>query len=134
MHYELSFAVRRLLAVNFERDYKIQYENVDFVPPKNGGTWLKYDYKESDTIFLSLDRKCRSYIGMVQIAVIFPPGSGIDEARKTAKDIADFFDDGKMISSGYIYEGAKIHPVQKSETGWFYPVRFYVRFDEKREV
>lgn len=129
MHYELSVAARMALAQEYEREYMIAYENVDFVPPGDGGIWLKYDYTEADTLFLSLDRKCKSFIGMVQIAVIFPPGSGIDTARKVAKNIADFFEDGKMLSIGYIYEGAIVHPVQKSETGWFYPVRFYVRYD-----
>lgn len=129
MHYELSVAARMALAQEYESEYMIAYENVDFVPPGDGGIWLKYDYTEADTLFLSLDRKCKSFIGMVQIAVIFPPGSGIDTARKVAKNIADFFEDGKMLSIGYIYEGAIVHPVQKSETGWFYPVRFYVRYD-----
>lgn len=129
MHYELSVAARVAFAKQFEKQFPIQYENVDFVPPGEGGIWLKYDYTEADTLFLSLDRKCKSFIGMVQIAVIFPPGSGIDTARKVAKNIADFFEDGKMLSIGYIYEGAIVHPVQKSETGWFYPVRFYVRYD-----
>ena len=131
MHYELSIAARVALAEQFGKAYPIQYENVDFVPPANGGMYLKYDYIDSDTEFLSLDRKCKSYIGMVQIGVVFPPGSGTDKARLVAKDIADFFDDGKMLSTGYIYEGAITHRLQKSETGWFYPVRFYVRFDGK---
>ena len=129
MHYELSVAARVALAQEFESQYTIQYENVDFVPPGDGGIWLKYDYKEADTLFLSLDRKCKSFIGMVQVAVIFPPGSGIDKARRLAKNIADFFEDGKMLSTGYIFEGAIVHPVQKSQSGWFYPVRFYVRYD-----
>ncbi|QGF21233.1 tail terminator [Citrobacter phage HCF1] len=95
------------------------------------GIYLKYDYIDSDTEFLSLDRKCKSYIGMVQIGIVFPPCSGTDKARRIAKDIADFFEDGKMLATGYISEGAITHKLQKSETGWFYPVRFYVRFDGK---
>ncbi|ARB06640.1 hypothetical protein GJL01_15 [Salmonella phage GJL01] len=117
------------LAQEYESEYIIAYENVEFTPPKGGGIWLKYDYKEADTIIHDLKRKCISYIGMVQIGIEFPPGSGIDKARKLAKNIADFFEDGKMLSNGYISEGAKVHQVQKSESGWFYPVRFYVRYD-----
>lgn len=129
MHYELSVAARVALAEQFGKAYSISYENVEFIPPGDGGIWLKYDYKEADTIYHDLKRTCISYIGMVQIGIQFPPGSGIDKARKLAKDIADFFEDGKMLSDGYISEGAKVHPVQKSESGWFYPVRFYVRYD-----
>ena len=129
MHYELSVAARMALAQEYESEYMIAYENVEFTPPKVGGIWLKYDYKEADTIIHDLKRKCISYIGMVQIGIEFPPGSGIDKARKLAKNIADFFEDGKMLSNGYISEGAKVHQVQKSESGWFYPVRFYVRYD-----
>lgn len=129
MHYELSVAARMALAQEYESEYMIAYENVEFTPQKGGGIWLKYDYKEADTIIHDLKRKCISYIGMVQIGIEFPPGSGIDKARKLAKNIADFFEDGKMLSNGYISEGAKVHQVQKSESGWFYPVRFYVRYD-----
>lgn len=129
MHYELSVAARMALAQEYESEYMIAYENVEFTPPKGGGIWMKYDYKEADTIIHDLKRKCISYIGMVQIGIEFPPGSGIDKARKLAKNIADFFEDGKMLSNGYISEGAKVHQVQKSESGWFYPVRFYVRYD-----
>lgn len=131
MHYELSVAARVALAEQFGKAFPIQYENVDFVPPSDGGIYLKYDYTDADTEFLSLDRKCKSYIGMVQVGITFPPGSGTDKARRIAKDIADFFEDGKMLATGYISEGAITHKLQKSETGWFYPVRFYVRFDGK---
>ncbi|HAK2374319.1 TPA: hypothetical protein H1940_004750 [Salmonella enterica] len=127
-HYDLALSARKALAQEYESEYMIAYENVEFTPPKCG-MWLKYDYKEADTIIHDLKRKCISYIGMVQIGIEFPPGSGIDKARKLAKNIADFFEDGKMLSHGYISEGAKVHQVQKSESGWFYPVRFYVRYD-----
>lgn len=132
MHYELMLAARKALAKQYERLYSIAYENVMFTPPDSGESWLKFDYKEADTIYMSLDRKCRSYVGMVQVGIVFPPNSGTDRARLLAKDIANFFEDGKMLETGYISEGASIHPVQKSETGWFIPIRFYVRFDEKR--
>lgn len=131
MHYELSVAARMEFAKEYEKRFPIKYENVDFTPPADGGIWLKFDYKEADTIYHDLKRECVSYIGMVQIGIEFPPGSGVDTSRQIAKDIAAFFKDGKMLSIGYISEGAKVHPVQKSETGWFYPVRFYVRYDGK---
>ena len=66
MHYELSVAARMALAQEYESEYMIAYENVEFTPPKGGGIWLKYDYKEADTIIHDLKRKCISYIGMVQ--------------------------------------------------------------------
>lgn len=131
MHYELSVAARVALAREYEDKFQIMYENTDFIPPLDGGIWLRYDYVDADTMFLSLDRKCKSYIGMVQIGVNFSPGSGVDKARKISKEIAEFFYDGKMLDTGYISEGAITHKLQKSETGWFYPIRFYVRFDGK---
>lgn len=134
MHYELMLAARKALANEYEERFKISYENIAFTPPKCGKPWLAYHYKEVSTDFLSLDRKCKSYIGMVQVNVVFPPLSGTDSARLIAKEIADFFEDGKMLDDGYIYEGAEVRPVQKSETGWMVPVRFLVRYDEKRGV
>lgn len=133
MHYELMLAARVLLDTQFGPAYSISYENVPFVPPSDGSMWLKFDYMEAETRFLSLDRKCKSYIGIVQVAVIFSPGDGTDAARRAASDIAKFFYDGRMLQHGYIYQGAEVRPVQKHETGYMIPVRFTVRFDEKQE-
>lgn len=132
MHYELMLAARKALADAYERRFAIAYENVEFTPPADGSPWLAFHYKEVDTAYLSLDRKCKSYIGLVQVNIIFAPGSGTDKARRLAKDIADFFEDGKMLEHGYIYEGGEVRPIQKSETGWLVPVRFSVRAEEKR--
>lgn len=131
MDYELMLAARKALAGEFESRFKIAYENVEFVPPADGSMWLRFDYTEVDKEFLSLDRRCVSYIGMVQIGVIIPPGAGSDKCRKLAKDISSFFYDGKILETGYISEGAKVHKLQKSETGWLIPIRFYVRIETK---
>lgn len=132
MHYELMLAARKALAERYESNYKICYENVAFTPPLCGKEWLAFHYMEVDSDYISLNRKCRVYVGMVQVNVVFPPLSGTDKARRLAKDIADFFEDGKMLETGYISEGASVRPVQKSETGWMVPIRFYVRYDERR--
>ncbi|QVW27737.1 tail protein [Hafnia phage Pocis76] len=134
MHYDLMLAARKELAKGFERQYSIAYENIHFTPPDAGDHWLAYHYTEVDTAYLSLDRRCISYIGMVQVNIVFPPNSGTDRPRMLAKDIANFFYDGKILETGYISEGASVKPVQKSETGWMIPVRFLVRYDEKKEV
>lgn len=134
MHYELSVSARAEL-IKFSGANKIQvaFENRNFTPPAGGGMWLKFDYIEADTQFLSLDRKCRSYIGLVQVSVIFTPGFGVDNGRAMAKEIADFFDDGKMLNVGYISEGGTVHRMIKQDSGWLIPVRFNVRYDEKRK-
>lgn len=133
MHYELMVAVRKELTARFHENYSIAYENVTFEPPKLGEMWLKFDYVEVSSDYVSLDRKCRSYVGMVQIGVVIQAGGGTDRPRKLAKEIADFFEDGKMLETGYVSEGGEVRPVQKSETGWFVPVRFCVRVEEKRK-
>lgn len=134
MHYELMLAARRALAGRYEKRYPISYENVSFTPPADGGLWLAFHYTEVSSEYMSLDRRCRSYIGMVQVNVVMPPGSGTDKGRQFAKDIANFFEDGKMLRTGYVSEGGEVKPVQKSETGWIVPVRFLVRFDENKGV
>lgn len=133
MDYELMLASRMELASEFESRFKIAYENVNFIPPTDGSMWLAFHYVESDPMRLSLDRKCVSYLGMVQVNVNFAPGTGTDKARKIAKEIADFFKDGKIIGVGYIYQGASVRPPQKSESGWMIPVRFTVRADVKEK-
>lgn len=132
MHYELMVAARKALTARFHEYYSIAYENVTFTPPPLGEMWLKFDYAEVSSDYLSLDRKCRSYIGMVQVGVVIPAGGGTDRPRQVAKEIADFFEDGKMLEAGYVSEGGEVRPIQKGETGWLVPVRFYVRADEKR--
>lgn len=133
MHYEMSLAARKFVSGvvvnNFPVRYPISFENVRFTPPVNGDMWLKYDYTEADTVTWSLSRKCKYYVGMVQVSVVFSPGVGIDSARKIAGQLAEAFEDGTMLDSGYIYEGGTVNPVVKSKYGWFIPVRFYVRLD-----
>lgn len=90
MHYDLMVAARKALAEEYESEYPIAYENVEFKPPSKGGMWLSFHYTEAETVYASLDRKCRYYVGMVQVNVIFAPGVGTDKARKLAKGIADF--------------------------------------------
>lgn len=129
MHLELSQAARRAFDAHYKNLYSICYENTPFTPPVNGQPWLKFDYIEADTLRFGLRRTCKSWIGMVQISINFPTGIGMDWSRGLAKDIATFFDDDKMLSTGYVYIGGEVHPVQKSVGGWMLPVRFYVRFD-----
>ena len=133
MDYDLMLAARKAFAAEYENRYAIAYDNVEFTPPGDGSMWLAFHYVESEPLRLSLDRKCVSYMGMVQINVTFAPGTGTDKPRKLAKEIADFFKDGKILGVGYIYEGASVRSVQKSETGWIVPIRFVVRVDTKGE-
>lgn len=128
-HFEMMKAARQALDDQYKARFAISREGWPFEPPKDGSMWLKFDYMEADTRWLSLDRKCKSYIGLVQISIIFPPNTGTDNARRLAKEIAEFFDDGKILATGYIFEGAIVHPIQKSETGWFIPVRYQLRLD-----
>ena len=136
MHYELSVAARNELGnlINSEQRFNLpaSYESVPFNIPSDGSMWLKFDYTEVETVFAGLSRKCKYAVGMVQISINFAPGLGVDAVRLLARDIANFFEDGKMlINDCYIVEGGTVRPVQKSVGGWLYPVRFYVRKDSK---
>lgn len=125
-HFELEEDARReLFAWNAER-YQIALPNAAFSPP--AGIWLKFDYIPAESIRISLNRKCRMVTGMVQVGVVFPPNAGTEKARRLAKEIAEYFDDGKIIGQGYVFTPGEIRPLNKSETGWFIPVRFAVRY------
>ena len=133
MQYELSLAARKfvddLLVNEFPVRYPVAWENAKFTPPVDGSIWLKYDYTEVDTVTYGLSRKCKYYVGMVQISVFFSPGTGIDRPRQIANQLAESIVDGTMLDSGAIYESGVVNPVIKSKSGWFIPVSFYVRLD-----
>ena len=131
MHYDIALKCKAS-AAKFAADNGIMIasDNVDFKPPANGGTHLKFSYIEADSRSVSLSRDCRVYLGLVQVDVIFKPGTGTDAARLIAQNVAKYFPEGKIIDSVnkvYVSEWAEVSGVQKHETGWFFPVRFTVR-------
>lgn len=138
MHYELYQAAQEAIFRWFGNSYAIMTENVEFTPPADGSPWLKYDYVEAATMTVSLDRKCKVYLGMVQVGVVFSPGVGVMEARGIANNVVKESVDGIMLTVtdsngenpaevGYIVEGGEVRPVQKHNSGWMIPVRFTVR-------
>lgn len=129
--YDMATAARKALFQEYKSRFSIMAENVEFTEPDDGSMWLKFDYVPADKIYRSLDRKCIALLGMVQIGIHFPPGGGVDEARKLAKEIANFFNDGKILDVGYIFEGASSKATVKSDRGWFIPVRYTMRYSEK---
>ena len=131
MHYDIALKCKAA-AAKFAADNGIMIasDNVDFKPPANGGTHLKFSYIEADSRSVSLSRECRVYLGLVQVDVIIKPGTGTDSARLIAQNVAKYFPEGKIIDSVnkvYVSEWAEVSGVQKHETGWFFPVRFTVR-------
>lgn len=128
--YDLSVAARKALYGKFGGSFPIMCENVPFKEPDDGSTWLKFDYIPAEKTYKSLSRKCIRIRGLVQIGIVFSPDTGMDDARKLAKEIANFFEDGKILSVGFIFEGASQKPVQKSQRGWLIPIRFTVQYDE----
>ena len=131
MHYEMALKCKAEVAkFAAENGVKVAGDNVDFIPPKGGETYLKVSYVEADSRSVDLSRKCRVYLAMVQIDVIFKPGIGTDSARIIAQRVAKSFPEGKIVDSEsklYVSEWAEVSGVQKHETGWFFPVRFTVR-------
>lgn len=138
MHYEMALMCK-VAAAKFAAEIGLQIagDNVDFKPPKHGETYLKFSYVEADSSSVDLSRKCRVYLAMVQIDVIFKPGIGTDSARLIAQNVAKHFPEGKILGEGkldlYVSEWAQVHEVQKHETGWLFPVRFTVRCETAEE-
>lgn len=128
-HYELSQDAWRAFYKEFSGIYPIKAENISFTPPANGDPWLQFDYMEASSDPLDLARRCRSFIALVQVGVHFSPDTGVTTARRIAKEIAQFAQDGKIIGQGYIFTPGDVRPIQKQENGWMIPVRFSVRYD-----
>lgn len=137
MHYEMALKCKAAVAkLAAENGLKVAGDNVDFIPPKGGETYLKTSYVEADSRSVDLSRKCRFYLAMVQIDVIFKPGIGTDHARLIAQNVAKYFPEGEIIdpiNKVYVSEWAEVHGVQKHETGWLFPVRFTVRCNRVEE-
>lgn len=137
MHYEMALKCKAAVAkFAAENGLKVAGDNVDFIPPKGGETYLKTSYVEADSRSVDLSRNCRFYLAMVQIDVIFKPGFGTDHARLIAQNVAKYFPEGEIIdpiNKVYVSEWAEVHGVQKHETGWFFPVRFTVRCNRVEE-
>ncbi|UGO53102.1 putative structural protein [Klebsiella phage vB_KaeD_HazelMika] len=131
--YDVEVSARKALASFVGERYPIAFPNYDFTEPDDGSMWLKFDYVPVDKVYRSLDRKCISLISMIQIGVIFQPGSGTDDARKLAKELVNFFEDGKILNVGFILSGAETKPTLKHNAGWLIPIRFTVRYDEHPE-
>ena len=134
MHYDIALKCKAA-AAKFASDngIKIASDNVDFTPPANGDTYLKFSYVEADSRSVSLSRECRVYLGLVQVDVIFKPGTGTDAARLIAQNVAKYFPEGKVIDSVnkvYVSEWAEVSGVQRHEAGWFFPIRFTVRCEQ----
>lgn len=137
MHYDMALKCKAAVAkFAAENGLMVAGDNVDFRPPAVGETYLKVSYVEADSRTVDLSRKCRVYLAMVQIDVIFKPGIGTDSARLIAKNVAKYFPEGEIIDSVnkvYVSEWAEVFGVQKHETGWFFPVRFTVRCNRVEE-
>lgn len=137
MHYDMALKCKAVVAKFAAKNMlRVAGDNVDFRPPAGGETYLKVSYVEAGSRSVDLSRKCRVYLAMVQIDVIFKPGIGTDRARITAQRIAKSFPEGKIVdpeSKLYVSEWAEVHGVQKHEAGWFFPVRFTVRCESVEE-
>ena len=135
MHYDMALKCKAAVAkFAAENGLRVAGDNVDFIPPRGGETYLKASYVEADSRSVDLSRKCRVYLAMVQIDVIFKPGIGTDRARLIAQNVAKYFPEGKILGDDkinlYVSEWAEVHGVQKAQTGWFFPVRFTVRCEQ----
>lgn len=142
MHYELEMAAREAVWSWFGDTYWISYPNTEFTPPADGSPWLKFDYIEALTQTVSLDRKCRVYVGIVQVSVFFSPGTGTSIAKNIAQGVAKRAADGIMLSMtddnglnpvevGCILEAGELKRVVKKDTGWMIPVQFTVRAESR---
>lgn len=137
MHYDMALKCKAAVAkFADENGLRVAGDNVDFRPPAGGETYLKVSYVEAYSRSVDISRKCRVYIGLVQIDVIFKPGIGTDHARIIAQRVAKSFPEGKIVDSEsklYVSEWAEVSGVQKHEAGWFFPVRFTVRCNRVEE-
>ncbi|QXG07669.1 hypothetical protein [Erwinia phage Snitter] len=124
--YDMEKDARALVFEFNAQRYALAVPNVPFEPPV--GIWLQYDFIPAETLSVGLSRKCRSLKALVQVSIVFPPDTGIDKAGALAKELAEFCYDGRIVGQSYIFTGGDVRPIQKSETGWFIPVRFALSY------
>ncbi|UYE93660.1 hypothetical protein EEPDABAO_00069 [Klebsiella phage mfs] len=108
----------------------IASDNVDFKPPASGEyAILNFHTSKRIPDLLDLSRKCRVYLGLVQVDVIFKPGTGTDAARLIAQNVAKYFPEGKILGDDkldlYVSEWAEVYGVQKARNRLVLPRSLY---------
>lgn len=129
MHFELEKAARSLIAKHFTDD-QVAWPNIPFTPPADGGIYVKFNYMVAASEAVGISRKCRYYIGLVQVGIIFRPGLGNQYAREAASTLCKLIPEGLELDTGFVYTAAEVLTEIPSETGWMIPVRFEVRAEE----
>lgn len=132
MHFELEEAARELVS-RIAGDDVVAWPNVAFTPPADGSPYLKFDYMPAISEPVSLDRKCRYYVGIVQVSVIFQPEMGTRYAREVAKTFCAGVTDGLELTDGYVYNACEVFSIISTDTGLSLPMRFKVRAEEHRQ-
>lgn len=127
MHYELEEAAREIISAAFGDDL-VAWPNLPFTPPEDARPYAKFDYIPAISEAVGISRKCRYYVGIVQVGIVFKPGGGTDMARRAAQIICDKTPAGLELSTGFVYTAGEVMQTVKTKTGWMIPVRFKVRF------
>ena len=73
MHYDMALKCKAAVAkFAAENGLRVAGDNVDFIPPRGGETYLKASYVEADSRSVDLSRKCRVNLNHRQIDSAFP--------------------------------------------------------------
>lgn len=77
----------------------VAWPNIAFTPPDNAPYGRVY-VLPAQTVGQDLEGQLRTYQGILQLNIIAPAGSGVAQARRLAKSVADAFPEGLPLVEG----------------------------------
>lgn len=109
----------------------VAWDNVKFTPP--AGPYIRASLLPADTTSIDLAGEHRGYLGLFQLSVHVPLGSGAGAAEALADELAALFPMMLRLDSGAFWvqvtSPPSSYPGLTGDTHYMVPVRFKYRAD-----
>ena len=110
----------------------IAWENVDYTPTTNS-TYLRAFVLRGDTGSEDLAGSLRNRVGVMQVNIIMPTGSGAGASESIAAELEALFPNNLRLTSGtfsvQVITPARVRSGFVSDDNWIVPVDFEYRSD-----
>jgi len=127
-----SLLEQRLAAWAAAKPIPVAWDNVKFTPP--AGAYLRASLLPADTTSIDLAGEHRGYLGLFQVSVYVPLGTGAGAAEALADEIAALFPMMLRLQAGAFWlqvtAPASQYPGIPGDTHYMLPVRLRYRADQ----
>ena len=126
-----SLLQSRLNAWATAKPIPVAWDNVKFMPPT--GSYIRASLLPADTQSIDLEGAHRGYMGLFQLSVHVPLGSGPNAAETLTDELSALFPMALRLESGsfwvQITSPCSAYPGIPGDTHYMVPVRFRYRAD-----